>query len=93
MFSITAFAQMSRKPSPSREPKGAMSKTPDLDKRSLPQIKSREDFDSIARVYHQGTSYSLPHVMFAIDRRNKNKIYSSIRKNIAFTKIFCWQII
>ncbi len=78
LFSVSAsivFAQMAGKPSPSREPAGAMSKAPDSKNRSLPAVESREEFDSIARTYHQGTSFALPHAMFVIDRRNKNKIY------------------
>ena len=41
----------------------------------LSEITSRKDFDSLARIYHQGTPYSLPHVMFVIDRRSSNKVY------------------
>lgn len=43
--------------------------------RYLNSVASRAQFDSIARVYHQGTPYALPHVMFVIDRREKNKVY------------------
>ena len=50
---------------------------------------SQADFDSIARVYHQGTPYAMPHTMFVIDRRPQTKFITSIRKNFAFTKIFC----
>ncbi len=66
---------MARKPSPTREPVGAMSKTPDSDKSSLAKIASREDFDLVARVYHKDTPFELPHAMFVIDRRSKNRIY------------------
>ena len=45
-----------------------MNKRPDSPKNSLPRIDSRDAFDSIARVYHQGTPYALPHAMFVIDR-------------------------
>src|SRR5690606_31686714 len=71
----SAFTQMSRKPSPTKEPAGAMDKAPDSPKNSLVKITSREEFDSIARTYHQNTPYALPHAMFVIDRRAKNKIY------------------
>ncbi len=71
----TADAQMSRKPSPTREPAGAMDKTPDMKGRALNEIKTQEDFDAVARTYHQGTPYALPHAMFVIDRRKQNKIY------------------
>lgn len=79
---------MTGKPSPTREPEGAMSKKPDSNKRSLPEITAREDFDLMARVYHEGTPYSLPHVMFIIDRRNKNKIYYVNSQKYRFHKDF-----
>src|SRR5262245_27011128 len=50
---LGAFGQMSRKPSPSHEPEGAMDKKPDSKKNSLVDIRSQAEFDSIARVYHQ----------------------------------------
>ena len=81
-------AQMSRKPSPTREPKGAMDKKPDSVKRALNQIKSQEDFDSVARTYHQGTPYALPHAMFIIDRRAKNEIYYANSQKYRFHKDF-----
>ena len=39
---------------------------------SLPAVKSQEDFNQIARTYHQNTPYALPHAMFVIDRRAKD---------------------
>ena len=87
-FASTVFAQMSRKPSPPREPKGAMLKKPDPVKRSLQKIASQEDFDRMARVYHQGTPYALPHAMFVIDRRFKNKIYYVDSQKYSFHKDF-----
>ncbi len=85
---LTAFGQMSRKPSPTREPPGAMLKTPDSTKRALNRITSQEDFDSMARTYHQGTPYALPHAMFIIDRKNKNKIYYVNSQKYRFHKDF-----
>jgi hypothetical protein len=82
------FGQALRKPSPSREPKGAMDKTPDSSKRYLPAILSQADFDLMARVYHQNTPYVLPHVMFVIDRRSKNKIYYINSQKYRFHKDF-----
>ena len=81
-------AQMSRKPSPTREPKGAMDKKPDSPKNSLLKITSQADFDSIARIYHQNTPYALPHTMFVIDRKNKNKIYYVNSQKYRFHKDF-----
>ena len=83
-----AFGQMSRKPSPTREPAGAMSKKPDSAKRALNEIKTQADFDSIARTYHQGTPFALPHSMFVIDRKNKNKIYYVNSQRFRFHKDF-----
>lgn len=80
--------QMARKPTPTREPKGSMPASPDTNKRSLPGIKSQEDFDSISRTYHQNTPFALPHAMFVIDRRNKNKIYYVNSQRYRFHKDF-----
>ncbi|MEO6334796.1 MAG: PEP/pyruvate-binding domain-containing protein [Pyrinomonadaceae bacterium] len=79
---------MSRKPSPTREPAGAMDKTPDSKRNSLLEIASQADFDSIARVYHPNTPYALPHTMFVIDRRAKNKIYFVNSQRFRFHKDF-----
>jgi len=83
-----ASAQMSRKPSPMHQPAGAMDKRPDSKKNSLLSIASREEFDSIARVYHQNTPYALPHAMFVIDRRAKNKVYFVNSQRFKFHKDF-----
>ncbi len=85
---LTVEAQLRRKPSPLREPKGAMAKKPDSVKRSLKAIKSQADFDRMARVYHQNTPYALPHAMFVIDRRDKNKIYYVNSQKYRFHKDF-----
>jgi len=82
------FAQMSGKPSPSREPEGSRPDTPDSKKNSLAKISSQEDFDSIARTYHANTPYSLPHAMFVIDRRAKNKVYFVNSQRFKFHKDF-----
>ena len=87
-FTGSNFAQMSRKPSAMNQPKGAMTKKPDSPEDSVPQVTSRETFDSMARVYHAGTPYSLPHAMFVIDRRNKNKIYYVNSQKFRFHKDF-----
>ncbi len=65
-----------------------MAKKPDSIKRALNVINSREDFDSMARVYHQGTPYALPHAMFIIDRKFKNKIYYVNSQKFRFHKDF-----
>ncbi|MGI9036584.1 MAG: PEP/pyruvate-binding domain-containing protein, partial [Pyrinomonadaceae bacterium] len=86
--SLAGLAQMSRKPSPTREPAGAMPAVPDSAKRSQAEIKTQADFDALARIYHQGTPYALPHIMFAIDRRDKNKIYYINSQRYRFHKDF-----
>lgn len=51
-------------------------------------IRSQTDFDALARIFHQGTPYSLPHVMFLIDRRDNNKIYYINTNKFRFHKDF-----
>ena len=85
---LPSAAQMSRKPTPTREPAGAMRKTPDSKKNSLSDITSQADFDSVARTYHQGTPYALPHLMFVIDRRAGNKVYFVNSQKYRFHKDF-----
>lgn len=88
VFTNSAFGQMARKPSPTREPDGAMEKKPDTNKNSLPKIASREDFDLVARTYHKDTPFELPHAMFVIDRRSKNKIYFVNSQRFRYHKDF-----
>ncbi|MFN0279476.1 MAG: PEP/pyruvate-binding domain-containing protein [Pyrinomonadaceae bacterium] len=85
---LNVAAQMSRKPSPTRELRGVMNKKPNSPKNSLPRVSSQAEFDSIARVYHQGTPYAMPHTMFVIDRRSNNKIYYVNAQKFRFHKDF-----
>ena len=87
-FALSISAQMSRKPSPTREPEGVMDKKPDSEKRFLSRIASQKDFDKMARTYHPNTPYALPHAMFIIDRRFKNKIYYVNSQKYRFHKDF-----
>jgi hypothetical protein len=57
-------------------------------KRSVPSLASRAEFDALARTYDQETPYPLPHVMFVIDRKDKNKIYYVNTKRYSFHKDF-----
>jgi hypothetical protein len=66
---------MSRKPSPTKSGTEGLSSKPDSSKRFLNAITSQADFDAMARVYNAKTPYALPHAMFVIDLKNKNKIY------------------
>ena len=72
--SAPVFAQMARKPSPSRAGRQGLTTTA-TGKRFLPALRSKADFDQLARIYNAKTPYALPHMMFVIDRRNSDKIY------------------
>lgn len=87
---LTASAQMSRKPTPTREPEGVMDKAPDSKKNSLLKITSQAEFDSIGRTYHENTPYALPHAMFVIDRKNNNRIYYVNSQRFRFHKDFLY---
>jgi len=56
--------------------------------RSVSAITSRAQFDSLAVTYDPDTPYALPHLLFVIDRKDKNKIYYVNTKRYAFHKDF-----
>jgi hypothetical protein len=56
--------------------------------RSLPAIGSQAEFDSLAVTYDPETPYALPHVLFVIDRRERNRIYYVNTKRYLFHKDF-----
>ena len=58
------------------------------DQNSVPAIKSQAEFDAFAVVYDANTSYALPHVLFVIDRQQKNRIYYVNTKLYPFHKDF-----
>jgi len=58
------------------------------DQTSLPGIKSQAEFDALAVVYDANTSYALPHVLFVIDRQQKNHVYYVNTKLYPFHKDF-----
>jgi hypothetical protein len=86
-FNFAARGQMAGKPSAARE-RTVAAKNPDSKKNSLPEIVSQEEFDSIARTFHQNTPFALPHAMFVIDRKHKNKIYYVNTQKYRFHKDF-----
>ncbi len=57
-------------------------------KRSLPALTSQADFDSLAVTYDPDTPYALPHVLFVVDRKDKNRIYYVNTRRYAFHKDF-----
>src|SRR6266478_4187804 len=56
--------------------------------KSLPRVSSQSEFDSLAVTYDPDTPYALPHVLFVIDRQDKNRIYYINTKRYAFHKDF-----
>lgn len=56
--------------------------------RSLGAIKSQAEFDSLAVTYDPDTPYALPHLLFVIDRKDKNRIYYINTRRYAFHKDF-----
>jgi len=67
---------------------GANSQNSSSGPKSLPAIKSQAEFDSLGVVYDANTPYALPHVLFVIDRQNKNRIYYVNTKLYKFHKDF-----
>jgi len=56
--------------------------------KSLPAITSQAQFDSLSVTYDANTPYALPHIIFVIDRQNKNRIYYINKKRYPFHKDF-----
>ena len=57
-----------------QKPRRSAKPAANTSERWLPALRSRADFDRLARVYTD-QPYALPHVIFVIDRKDKNKIY------------------
>jgi hypothetical protein len=56
--------------------------------KSLTEVKSQAQFNSISVTYDANTPYALPHAMFVIDRKDGNKIYYVNKKRYSFHKDF-----
>ncbi len=56
--------------------------------RSLSAVKSQAEFNSISVTYDPDTPYALPHVLFVIDRKDRNRIYYVNTKRYKFHKDF-----
>ncbi|HLE61943.1 MAG TPA: PEP/pyruvate-binding domain-containing protein, partial [Pyrinomonadaceae bacterium] len=56
--------------------------------KSLPRVTSQAEFDSLAVTYYPETPYALPHLLFVIDRQDKNRIYYVNTKKYPFHKDF-----
>jgi len=83
---IPAKAQLAR----SRAQTGSRARVADAPDapRFLPAIHSQAEFDSLAVVYDANTPYALPHVLFVIDRKDKNRIYYVNTNRYKFHKDF-----
>lgn len=66
---------------------GAAQTPRDAAEKSLPAIRTRADFDRLARVTADA-GYPLPHVLFVIDRQDKNRIYYVNSRRYRFHKDF-----
>ncbi|HZB43993.1 MAG TPA: hypothetical protein VE360_02045, partial [Pyrinomonadaceae bacterium] len=78
-----ANAQRRQAAAPNRQEAARQDSVP----RSLGAIRTRAEFDSLARVYHD-TPYALPHLMFVIDRKERNRVYYVNSKRYRFHKDF-----
>ena len=59
-----------------------------MEKRFLGRIESQVEFDRLARIYYRGRFYAIPHVMFVIDRRDRDRVYYVNSTLFAFHKDF-----
>ncbi|HEV2882354.1 MAG TPA: PEP/pyruvate-binding domain-containing protein [Pyrinomonadaceae bacterium] len=85
-----ASAQKTRKAGTAAPPArrdAAEATTAAAGERSRPEIKSRAEFDAFARI-NTDAGYPLPHVMYVIDRKDRNKIYYVNSKRYRFHKDF-----
>lgn len=56
--------------------------------KSLSTIDSQPQFDSLSVTYDPQTPYALPHILFVIDRQDKNRIYYVNTRRFPFHKDF-----
>jgi hypothetical protein len=61
---------------------------PKQSKRALARVGTRAEFDRLARTYYRGRFYALPHLMFVIDRRDRDRVYYVNSKLFQFHKDF-----
>jgi hypothetical protein len=55
---------------------------------SAPSVRSRAEFDRLARVYYTGRGTPMPHIMFVVDRANRDAVYYVNSKQFRFHKEF-----
>jgi hypothetical protein len=86
---LSANAQPSRQStSAGKSRSSSAGETRGYSAKSLPRLNTRAEFDSIAVVYDPNTPYALPHVLFVIDRKDRNRIYYVNSKRYKFHKDF-----
>jgi hypothetical protein len=77
-----------RRPAKNSQENVKVSESREQAERSLERIGTRADFDRLARVYRRGQFFALPHVMFVIDRRQRDRVYYVNSKAYQFHKDF-----
>lgn len=87
LFAASSAVASAQVVTPKPKPKTVAPKAKVDPQRSLPALRSREEFDRMARVYTD-QPYALPHVIFVIDRRDHNKIYYVNSQRFRFHKDF-----
>ncbi len=91
VFAVTATSVSNFSQSPTETPRPASATSASNESKDwILKVSDQEEFDSVARTYHQNTPYSLPHVMFAIDRREGNKVYYINSRRFRFHKDFLY---
>ena len=86
--SRSAQSTQAEQPSASKEIPQSTSRQTAHVPSSLERINSRADFDLLARVYYRGRLNALPHVMFVIDRRSRDRVYYINSRAYQFHKDF-----
>jgi hypothetical protein len=88
VFSLLLWAASIRSQSPGKKAQAPTNKEAAAATSSLERINSKADFDLLARVYYRGRLSAVPHVMFVIDRRAKDRVYYVNSRSYQFHKDF-----
>ncbi|HYH87201.1 MAG TPA: PEP/pyruvate-binding domain-containing protein [Pyrinomonadaceae bacterium] len=87
LFAATLVSEIAKAQGGSNKNRQAAQKPVRPVQRSAHALRSRADFDNLARVYTD-QPYALPHVIFVIDRKDRNKIYYANSRLYRFHKDF-----
>ena len=88
VLSLLLDAASIRSQSPGKNSRKPANQKPAAVTSSLERINSRADFNRLARVYYRGRFTALPHLMFVIDRRSKDRVYYVNSRAYQFHKDF-----